>query len=196
MSPERFCLKKESLQENGYKNLKDWMYTRNNVYITAGKMKYCTSMDKDSKWENPYSSWEFGEQKSLELYEEYIRSKEFLMRSIPFLAGKKLGCWCLKTYKFCHATVLIKLFDEIVGNKGVKRVYNDGVQKLPSIKEVKEEMDEEDKMEALYAEGKEEAFDEGVKEDALDAEGKEAIDVEGKEMKNKAKKSGDKKKRK
>ena len=171
-TPKRFCLKKENLQDNGYKTLKSWIYTRNNVYIANGKKKYCPSADKDSKWENPYSLWNYNEQESLKFYEEHIRSKDYLMRSIPFLAGKNLGCWCQPEYEYCHANILIKIFEEMKNKRGMenKRPLNDGFVKLVDIKK---------------------------EEEVLDVQGEEeALNAEEKEMKNKRRKNGEKKKNK
>ena len=171
-TPKRFCLKRENLQQAGYKNLKSWIYTKNNIYITSGKMKYCQSADKDSKWENPYSLWEYDEEESLKFYEEHIRSKVNLMRSIPYLAGKNLGCWCQPEYKYCHGRVLIKLFEEMKNKRGMenKRPLYVGAVNLMNIKKVEEVLDVEEE--------------------------EQPLDVEEKEMKNKRRKNGDKKKNK
>ena len=51
-----------------------------------------------------------GREKCIKRYETYVRSNEFLMREIPSLKGKTLGCWC-KQQK-CHGDVSARFADE------------------------------------------------------------------------------------
>jgi len=68
-----------------------------------------------SKWANPFSVREHGREKSLLLYEDYLRRSPDLLRALPELEGKILGCWCKPDS--CHGDILIKLYSESV-NKG------------------------------------------------------------------------------
>ena len=47
-------------------------------------------------------------------YYEWIQTQPELMKDIPELKGKVLGCWCKKRgYEACHGDVLIYLADGI-----------------------------------------------------------------------------------
>uniref|UniRef100_A0A1X7T7B2 DUF4326 domain-containing protein n=1 Tax=Amphimedon queenslandica TaxID=400682 RepID=A0A1X7T7B2_AMPQE len=72
-----------------------------------------------SKWANPFKikpGLPVGS--VLSAYEQHVRSNPTLMRGIPSLAGKTLGCWCKPNP--CHGDVLVKLFKEYLEKKGVK----------------------------------------------------------------------------
>ena len=45
------------------------------------------------------------------IYETYVRGNNYLMKSLPELKGKNLGCWCSSS-DFCHGSVLVKLYQE------------------------------------------------------------------------------------
>src|SRR5438105_2236968 len=45
-------------------------------------------------------------------YEQSVRSDPDLLRMLPRLKGKKLGCWC-DPIKNCHGNVLLKLLQEM-----------------------------------------------------------------------------------
>ncbi len=62
---------------------------------------------KQSIWHNPYSVKEYGREKAIEKYEEYIRGNKILMKKIKELKGKVLGCWCAPNA--CHGDVLVKI---------------------------------------------------------------------------------------
>ena len=71
---------------------------------------------KASIWANPYSVKKHGIKLSLRLYEIHVRHSHKLMKLLPTLKGKRLGCWCKPNP--CHGDVLIKLLEEITnGNK-------------------------------------------------------------------------------
>ena len=110
-TPKRFCLKKQYLQDAGFKNLENWIYTKNNVYIARNKQKYVKNAEKDSKWENTFPEWEHGVEESHKLYEEHVRNNTHLMKSLKYLSGKYLGCWC-EPDKQCHGDVIIKVYNE------------------------------------------------------------------------------------
>lgn len=67
-----------------------------------------------SKWHNPFYLNDNGSVAStLQKYERHIRSNPDLMRAIPELQGKVLGCWCKdKPTDPCHGDVLVKLVHE------------------------------------------------------------------------------------
>lgn len=71
-----------------------------------------------SKWGNPFTVSKYGTaDAAVAEYEKYIRNNPGLIKALPELAGKKLGCWCKKPdkegkYLMCHGYVLIKLLRE------------------------------------------------------------------------------------
>lgn len=78
------------------------------VYIGRGR---------GSKWGNPYSHKEGtlaefrvnSREEAIKKFEEYLLSNEDLMKDLPSLRGKVLGCWCAP--KSCHGDVLAKYAD-------------------------------------------------------------------------------------
>ena len=79
------------------------------VYIGRGK---------GSKWGNPFSHREGTlanfkvrtRKEAIDRFEEYLLNNEELMKSLPELKGKVLGCWCKDSRKFvsCHGDILAK----------------------------------------------------------------------------------------
>nr|DBA11589.1 TPA_asm: ORF49 [Malaco herpesvirus 2] len=65
-----------------------------------------------SDWANPFTIERCGSAKeAVRCYENYIRNKRpDLLRRIPELDRKTLGCWCKPGP--CHGDILIKLFEE------------------------------------------------------------------------------------
>ena len=78
------------------------------VYIGRGR---------GSIWGNPYSHKEGtlaefrvnSREEAIKKFEEYLLSNEDLMKDLPSLRGKVLGCWCAP--KSCHGDVLAKYAD-------------------------------------------------------------------------------------
>jgi len=63
-----------------------------------------------SIWANPYKVGVDGtRQEVIEKYREYLLSNEELMRLLPTIKGKTLGCWCVPSS--CHGHVLAELAD-------------------------------------------------------------------------------------
>ena len=66
-----------------------------------------------SKWYNPFSISSCGSaENAVKKYEEYIINNEKLMKDLPELFGKKLGCWCKPS--ICHGDILVKLAKELI----------------------------------------------------------------------------------
>ena len=79
--------------------------------VHCKKNKYDVYIGRPSKWGNPYHIGVDGTREQVvQKYEEHVRSSKILMRALPTLAGKTLGCWC--NTKPCHGDVLIKLLKE------------------------------------------------------------------------------------
>lgn len=71
-----------------------------------------TEFTEDSIWHNPYSYKKYGD-KCLDLFEEYLRNNIPLLRKLPALKGKVLGCWCKNQRDGrCHGDIIIKIMIE------------------------------------------------------------------------------------
>lgn len=57
-----------------------------------------------SKWHNPFRGKD-----AVVKFEEYLSKNEALIKALPELRGKVLGCWCkVKPSDPCHGDVLVK----------------------------------------------------------------------------------------
>lgn len=89
-----------------------------------------------SVWANPYHVKECKTvAEACALYEKYIRGKPDLMRKLPELDGKSLGCWCERKkhcstcgkacatcgHPQCHGDILVKLIAETKKKSAPKR---------------------------------------------------------------------------
>jgi len=73
---------------------------------------YEVYIGRPSKWGNPYVIGPDGTRDEvIQKYEQHIRTSPILMRALPGLSGKTLGCWCPP--KPCHGDVLIKILNEM-----------------------------------------------------------------------------------
>ena len=100
-----------------YDNFREWLQNSNNIYIGRGGRIFINKEIfhyKESIWKNPYSVKKYGREKSLELYEIYLKSNPDLMDKLSELKGKTLGCWC-KPEK-CHGDILLKYIQIQVEN--------------------------------------------------------------------------------
>lgn len=80
--------------------------------VHCKKAPYDVYIGRPSKWGNPYVIGLDGTREEvIQKYEEHVRSSKILMRALPSLAGKTLGCWCPP--KPCHGDVLIKILKEM-----------------------------------------------------------------------------------
>lgn len=63
---------------------------------------------RPSKWGNPFSIGKDGNREQvIEKYKDWIINQPELMKSLPELKDKTLGCWC--SPKPCHGDILIEL---------------------------------------------------------------------------------------
>jgi hypothetical protein len=81
------------------------------VYIGRANRSYGLAA---SPFGNPFIPGRDGTpQECLALYREHVTSTPALMRLLPSLKGKRLGCWCKKTgSEPCHGDVLVELIEE------------------------------------------------------------------------------------
>lgn len=69
---------------------------------------------RPSKWGNPFSHKKLPgivtmetREKAVEAYRNWILTRPELMKALPELKGKVLGCWC--SPQACHGDVLLEL---------------------------------------------------------------------------------------
>ena len=68
---------------------------------------------RGSKWGNPFKIGRDGTRSEvIAKYERYIRRSPDLMKAIPDLEGKTLGCFCKP--QACHGDVLVQLLNDIL----------------------------------------------------------------------------------
>ena len=109
--PTLKCIKKNQREKDGFNTFKEWIEQFNHEYIGPSLHKYVKNYcGKESMWSNPYQN-HFRKEEANELFEKFVRSNEVLMKYIPQLENKVLGCWCNSD---CHGEVLIKLYNERV----------------------------------------------------------------------------------
>lgn len=66
---------------------------------------------RGSIWGNPFRIGVDGEREDvIRKYEEYLRGRKDLIKLLPTLRGKRIGCWCSPLK--CHADLLAKWADE------------------------------------------------------------------------------------
>jgi hypothetical protein len=72
---------------------------------------------RPSKWGNPYSHKNIkgtikvsSRKEAIEKYRIYLQNNEDLLKALPELKGKVLGCWCAP--KACHGNVLLEFLEE------------------------------------------------------------------------------------
>ena len=84
--------------------------------VYMGRRTQYTEFTKDSIWKNPYSMKKYGEE-SLVLFEKYLRSNKELLKRLPELKDKVLGCWCKNQSWYskgkCHVDIIIKVMKEL-----------------------------------------------------------------------------------
>jgi hypothetical protein len=80
--------------------------------VHCRKEKYDVLIDRTTKWGNPFRIGKDGSREEvIKKYEQWIRKHPRLLKCLPELKGKILGCWCKP--EACHGDVLIKLINEL-----------------------------------------------------------------------------------
>jgi len=83
--------------------------------------EYDVYIGRPGIWGNPYAHKSGTQAKyvvgsvteAIEKYREYIMSKPDLLRRVPELKGKILGCWCKsKPNNPCHGDILVELAEQ------------------------------------------------------------------------------------
>ena len=79
--------------------------------VNKYKEPFDVYIGRGSKWGNPFVIGKDGtRQEVVEKYEKWIRSKPELLKDLPELKNKILGCFCKP--QACHGDVLVKLIKE------------------------------------------------------------------------------------
>lgn len=116
MEPHRVCIKKAELKKRGIDSLIEWKREAGNHYI-GRTLTYYVPGAQGSIYANPFSLKKYSRERSLELYEEHLKSNIKLMERLPeILEWKELGCWCLPNEP-CHGDILLRIAREQVKNK-------------------------------------------------------------------------------
>lgn len=80
--------------------------------VHCKKAKYDIYIGRPSKWGNPFEIGRDGTREEvIAKYRAWVVTKPDLMKSLPELKGKVLGCWCHP--KPCHGDVLVELVNKI-----------------------------------------------------------------------------------
>lgn len=82
------------------------------------KEPYDIYIGRGSKWGNPFTHKQETQAKyivasrkeAVEKYEEWLKQQPHLLKVLPELKGKILGCWCKP--KACHGDVLLRLAND------------------------------------------------------------------------------------
>lgn len=76
--------------------------------VHCKKAPFDVYIGRPSKWGNPFEIGRDGTREEvIEKYREWVQSQPHLMKALPELSNKTLGCWCHP--KACHGDVLIRL---------------------------------------------------------------------------------------
>jgi hypothetical protein len=79
--------------------------------VHCKKEKFDVYVGRPSKWGNPFILGKDGTRDEVvKKYEEWIKTQPELIKALPELKGKILGCWCAPNK--CHADVLLRLSNE------------------------------------------------------------------------------------
>lgn len=98
------------------------------VYIGRGN---CPKTGLPSKWGNPYSHKEGTlaefktdtRKEAIDNYDKYLLGNDELMKSLPELKHKKIGCWCFPSS--CHGDILKKYVDRLEDIDKRNQLIND-----------------------------------------------------------------------
>ena len=72
--------------------------------------RYDVYIGRPSRWGNPYQVGRDGTRAEvIARYEAWLATQPELVRALPGLAGRTLGCWCAPAP--CHGDVLVRLAD-------------------------------------------------------------------------------------
>ena len=95
--------------------------TKQTKVVHCKKDSYDVYIGRPSKWGNPFTHIKDKKtqakfvvetrKESIENYREWILSQPELLKDLPELKGKVLGCWCKP--KSCHGDILVELINKL-----------------------------------------------------------------------------------
>lgn len=78
--------------------------------VNKYKEPYDIYIGRGSKWGNPFEIGKDGTREEvIEKYRTYLLNKPELLKALPELRGKTLGCFCKP--KPCHGDILVEILD-------------------------------------------------------------------------------------
>ena len=75
--------------------------------VHCKKENYDVYIGRPSKWGNPFSTG--SRESNIANYRKYILNNPSLLKDLPELKNKVLGCWCKP--QPCHGDILIELLE-------------------------------------------------------------------------------------
>jgi hypothetical protein len=86
--------------------------TKTTVVNRRLSIEYDVHIGRPSRWGNPYKIGRDGTREEvIEKYRNWIKTQPELLKALPELRGKTLGCWCKPLH--CHGDVLVELIERI-----------------------------------------------------------------------------------
>ena len=114
--PSIVSLNSKSLQSRNI-SFANWLKKENSTYIAAQATKYARAKQNSpwmpSKLNFQLYNKEISQDEFNRRYESFVRKE--MWSSLPTLAGKELGCWCLdpeSEESQCHGKILQRLYRE------------------------------------------------------------------------------------
>ena len=110
-------VKKDNLRSLGYDSLRDWLKEPSHIYI--GRDVTYVDGAKQSKWHNPFKTTKYTPVQCLTMYKKMVESNKELMKALPELKGKTLGCWCRGKGEannpnvLCHGDILYQMVQKL-----------------------------------------------------------------------------------
>ena len=95
---------------------KIWGSDPNDLYIGRNINMGGWKLPK-SKWHNPFTLKAYNNDVAqvLQLYRNHVEKSPNLIKSLPELTGKNIGCWCkIKGGEPCHGDILVELYKKYV----------------------------------------------------------------------------------
>jgi hypothetical protein len=82
------------------------------LVVHCKKSLYDTYIGRGSKWGNPFVIGKDGTREDvINKYRDWIQTQPQLLRALPELKGKVLGCWC--SPRACHGDVLVEMIAKL-----------------------------------------------------------------------------------
>ena len=89
------------------------------MVVHCKRASFDVYIGRPSKWGNPFTIGVHGTRKEvIAKYERYLKDSPELIKALPELKGKVLGCWCYP--KPCHGDLLV-----LLANMEIKNEYRE-----------------------------------------------------------------------